>query len=59
MRKFTWIACGVVAAGVPRIVLWLVPDAVHTGAWAAAPVEFPRRVLGWFAAHQSGRGVNH
>lgn len=33
--------------------LWLVPGAVHCGAWAVQPVEFPRKVLGWFAAHPS------
>jgi hypothetical protein len=30
----------------------LVPGAAHTNAWAVAPDEFPRRVLGWFASHQ-------
>ena len=29
--------------------LWLVPNAGHTGAWAAAPQEFPVRVLEWLA----------
>lgn len=29
--------------------LWLVPGAKHTGAMAANPGEFRRRVLGWFA----------
>jgi uncharacterized protein len=32
-------------------VLWLVPNAEHTGAYAAAPTEFRRRVLRWFAEH--------
>jgi hypothetical protein len=32
-------------------VLWLVPNAEHTRAYAAAPNEFRRRVLAWFAAH--------
>ena len=32
-------------------VLWLVPDAEHTAAYSAAPAEFRRRVLGWFAEH--------
>src|SRR5271166_3495850 len=40
-----------IAAQNPRIVLWEVPGAGHTNAWAAQPVEFPKRVLGWFAAH--------
>ncbi len=31
--------------------LWLVPNAGHTGASAAAPEEFRRRVLAWFAEH--------
>jgi dipeptidyl aminopeptidase/acylaminoacyl peptidase len=31
--------------------LWLVPNARHTGAATAAPAEFRRRVLGWFAEH--------
>jgi hypothetical protein len=35
----------------PKNVLWLVPNAGHTGAAAAAPEEFRRRVLGWFADH--------
>ena len=35
----------------PRNALWLVPNARHTGASIAAPEEFPRRVLGWFAEH--------
>lgn len=35
----------------PRNSLWLVPGASHTGAYAAAPVEFRRRVLTWFADH--------
>ncbi len=32
-------------------VLWLVPDAEHTAAYSAAPTEFRRRVLEWFARH--------
>lgn len=35
------------------VVLWKVPGATHTGAHRAAPEEFERRVLGWFAAHAS------
>jgi len=31
--------------------LWLVPSAEHTGACSAAPIEFRRRVLRWFAGH--------
>jgi dipeptidyl aminopeptidase/acylaminoacyl peptidase len=33
------------------ITLWLVPGAVHTRAFAAAPEQFRSRVLGWFAEH--------
>jgi alpha-beta hydrolase superfamily lysophospholipase len=35
------------------ITVWKVPGAVHTGAHKAAPVEFERRVLTWFAIHSS------
>jgi fermentation-respiration switch protein FrsA (DUF1100 family) len=35
----------------PRNALWLVPNAQHISAAAAAPEEFSRRVLGWFANH--------
>jgi fermentation-respiration switch protein FrsA (DUF1100 family) len=31
--------------------LWIVPHAVHTGASAAMPQEFERRVLGFIASH--------
>ena len=31
---------------------WLVNGAAHTQAWAAAPREYPARVLGFLAAHQ-------
>jgi hypothetical protein len=34
-----------------RSVLWLVPNAEHTAAYSAAPTEFRRRVLAWFAGH--------
>lgn len=33
----------------PRVALWLVPGAKHTGAYGTAPREFERRVLQWFA----------
>ncbi|HLG97945.1 MAG TPA: alpha/beta fold hydrolase [Bryobacteraceae bacterium] len=39
------------AAANPRDPLWLVPNARHTGASAAAPDEFRLRVLTWFASH--------
>jgi fermentation-respiration switch protein FrsA (DUF1100 family) len=32
-------------------VLWLVPNAEHSAAYSTVPVEFRRRVLGWFAEH--------
>lgn len=35
----------------PRDPLWLVPNALHTGAASAEPDEFRRRVLAWFAGH--------
>jgi dipeptidyl aminopeptidase/acylaminoacyl peptidase len=35
----------------PRDPLWLLPNAGHTGAAAAEPEEFRKRVLGWFADH--------
>jgi len=35
------------------ITVWKVPGAVHTGAHKAAPEEFERRVLGWFATHSA------
>jgi dipeptidyl aminopeptidase/acylaminoacyl peptidase len=38
-----------IAARNPRIVLWLVPRAWHTGAFGTAPREFTRRVLEWFS----------
>ena len=41
------------AARNPRnITLWLVPGAGHTAALGVAPLEFRRRVLGWFAEHE-------
>ena len=33
--------------------LWLVPDAIHTQASAAAPAEYRERVLAWFRRHAS------
>jgi dipeptidyl aminopeptidase/acylaminoacyl peptidase len=36
----------------PRGPLWLAPGAGHVGAAAAAPAEFRRRVLAWFAAYR-------
>lgn len=41
----------VLARANARSLLWLVPNADHTGAYSAAPTEFRRRVLAWFAGH--------
>jgi uncharacterized protein len=42
-----------IAAGNPAsVVVWKVPGAVHTGAHKAAPEEFDRKVLSWFADHR-------
>jgi dipeptidyl aminopeptidase/acylaminoacyl peptidase len=35
------------------VTVWKVPGAAHGGAQHAAPEEFQRTVLGWFAAHSS------
>jgi alpha-beta hydrolase superfamily lysophospholipase len=35
------------------VAVWKVPGAIHTGAHAAAPEEFERRVLEWFEEHSS------
>jgi pimeloyl-ACP methyl ester carboxylesterase len=41
------------AAANPRhVTLWTVPGAPHVQAWRTAREEFPRRVLGFLAAHQ-------
>src|SRR5262245_38009598 len=34
-----------------RVQLWLVPNAGHTMAWAAAHQEFEARILAWFGSH--------
>lgn len=34
-----------------HVQLWLVPNAYHTGAWAAAPREFEAIMLEWFSEH--------
>jgi uncharacterized protein len=34
-------------------VLWIVPGAEHTGAWATAPALFESDVLGWFNSHHA------
>jgi pimeloyl-ACP methyl ester carboxylesterase len=35
------------------VIVWKVSGALHTGAYKAAPQEFGRRVLGWFAMHSA------
>lgn len=34
-------------------ILWIVPGAEHTGAWATAPAQFEADVLGWFNSHHA------
>ena len=44
----------VLASAAPdHVRLWLVPNALHTGAWSAAHEEFEFRVLGWLNLHHS------
>jgi hypothetical protein len=38
-----------------HVQLWLVPNAGHTKAWAAAHLEFETRLLGWFTSHGPSR----
>jgi dipeptidyl aminopeptidase/acylaminoacyl peptidase len=42
----------IAAAAPDHVVLWLVPHAGHTMAWAVAHRDFERRLLGWFAGTQ-------
>jgi uncharacterized protein len=46
-RHSEWMA----KAAPDHVQLWLVPNAGHTMAWAAAHEEFESRLLGWFSAH--------
>ena len=46
-----------IKSGNAAVVLWEPPAAGHCGAAGAAPVEYQRRVVGWFANHASGRTV--
>jgi len=42
----------ILASAAPdRVQLWLVPNAGHTMAWAAAHQEFEARILAWFGSH--------
>jgi len=45
-----WHSQALARAGTSSV-LWLVPNAEHVGAYSAAPAEYRRRVLGWFAEH--------
>jgi dipeptidyl aminopeptidase/acylaminoacyl peptidase len=49
-RTPAWNSQKLVSAN-PRNSLWLVPNAEHTGAASADPVEFHRHVLNWFQQH--------
>jgi dipeptidyl aminopeptidase/acylaminoacyl peptidase len=42
-----------------RVQLWLVPNAGHTMAWAAAHQEFEARILGWFEEKADRRDRRH
>jgi uncharacterized protein len=44
-----------IAARNPKIVLWEVPNADHCGALSAAPREFDRKLLQWFASTTQNR----
>jgi fermentation-respiration switch protein FrsA (DUF1100 family) len=39
----------------PAVVLWEPAQAIHTGAAAAEPEEYERRLIGWFASHDAAR----
>jgi dipeptidyl aminopeptidase/acylaminoacyl peptidase len=42
-----------IKAGNPAVMLWEPPNAGHCGAANAEPVEYQRRVVGWFEAHRT------
>lgn len=42
----------IIRARNPRVVLWEPVGAGHCGASTAAPAEYERRVVGWFASHR-------
>lgn len=44
------------AAAPDRVQLWIVANAGHTMAWAAAHQEFEKRALDWFEQHHSENG---
>jgi fermentation-respiration switch protein FrsA (DUF1100 family) len=37
----------------PAVILWEPARAMHTGAAAAEPEEYERRVIGWFESHDA------
>jgi dipeptidyl aminopeptidase/acylaminoacyl peptidase len=41
------------ATRIPVLVLWEPVEAVHTGAAAAEPEEYERRLIGWFESHDT------
>jgi dipeptidyl aminopeptidase/acylaminoacyl peptidase len=41
------------ATRIPALVLWEPARAMHTGAAAAEPQEYERRLLDWFASHDT------
>ncbi len=53
-----WHSERIARAAPDHVRLWLVPHAVHTGAWSAAHQEFETRVLGWFAEHRKASGLS-
>jgi fermentation-respiration switch protein FrsA (DUF1100 family) len=40
------------AANPDHVVAWFIPGGGHVAAWSAAPVEYPARVLAFFASHE-------
>ena len=48
-----YLAGTILGGNTSDITLWKVPGTVHTGAHKAAPEEFKRRMLGWFAEHSA------
>ena len=41
------------ASRIPALVLWKPAQAIHTGAVAAEPLEYERRLIGWFESHDT------
>jgi uncharacterized protein len=51
-------AYALAASNPDHVTLWVVPGARHVAAWAAAPSQYPARVLAFFAAHERAPAVN-